>query len=386
VREDSVRDAFDTLVATAIAQPDYTVSPSWHGDIRQFNYEDAGSAERPFAFIVNRGHLLFYVRQPGLRRIAGGFPGLKDQFDSAQENSRGEWTVRIASREDAERLDAFLFRPSAPDQSGIPDGSRRDGPEAAATTDKPWRTNPQAAGELLDAVLSGVAPDTHRLCVEALIHSIAFAKDHFPDSWVVTLNPDHVRFIVGMVMCLQLRKDGGGSILLLKRVTPPKLRKNGGEYRYAPGCVEVSLTLEELAEQYSPLMEAHEAAILACAQAHAGSGGHRQAHSPGLVAYLTGQAEAGDATSLVNTAGDHDQDPDAYADRAVFSRIDLGPTEKQTLVNARRGSIICGRAISSLGKTRAIRRSWTATTDCCWRRILITSLIRGSSASPISGI
>jgi predicted restriction endonuclease len=34
---------------------------------------------------------------------------------------------------------------------------------------------------------------------------------------------------------------------------------------------------------------------------------------------------------------DQDQDPEALADREVFARTDIGPTDKQTLVNARRG-------------------------------------------------
>jgi predicted restriction endonuclease len=55
---------------------------------------------------------------------------------------------------------------------------------------------------------------------------------------------------------------------------------------------------------------------------------------------LTGQVER--IESLVNKSraispADRDQDPGAQADREVFARSDIGPTQKQTLVNARRG-------------------------------------------------
>lgn len=85
---------------------------------------------------------------------------------------------------------------------------------------------------------------------------------------------------------------------------------------------------EELAVEYSTLREAHEAAIAISATTHAGAGSHRRAHSPGLVAYLE---------KLSDGAVAEDQDPDARADRDVFARADIGPTQKQTLVNARRG-------------------------------------------------
>lgn len=129
IRDESGREAFDGLVAAAIEMPAYETEPAWQGDVRIFKYVDSASGERPFAFIVNQGDLLFYVRAKGLERVPGGFAALKIQFDTANENKRGEWTVRIASKEDAERLNSFLFSvPSAMQQrdGGIPDGITRD--------------------------------------------------------------------------------------------------------------------------------------------------------------------------------------------------------------------------------------------------------------------
>jgi len=50
---------------------------------------------------------------------------------------------------------------------------------------------------------------------------------------------------------------------------------------------------------------------------------------------------------------DQDQDPEALADREVFARTDIGPTDKQTLVNARRGQgLFRERVIQLEGKCR----------------------------------
>jgi HNH endonuclease len=129
IKEEAGRGAFDTLVAAGIAMPAYQTEPAWQGEVRIFKYVDSASGERPFAFIVNKKDLLFYVREKGLGRVPGGFPALKQQFSTAAENKRGEWTVRIASREDAQRLNSFLFsypHKSVRQESGIPDGIRRE--------------------------------------------------------------------------------------------------------------------------------------------------------------------------------------------------------------------------------------------------------------------
>jgi putative restriction endonuclease len=109
LREDSTREAFDVLVAAAIRLPGYDFEAVWRKPKRSFNYHDTGSGERPFALIVNRRHLLFYVRSAGLKRVSGGFAELKKRFPAAAKNPRGEWTVRIASKIDAERLNRLLF-------------------------------------------------------------------------------------------------------------------------------------------------------------------------------------------------------------------------------------------------------------------------------------
>lgn len=109
LRTDSAREAFDYLVAAAIDLPEMRAEPAWHKPKRTFTYDEVGSREQPFAFTVNRQDLLFRVLSAGLKRVPGGFAALKERFPTAAETVRGEWTVRIGSKTDAERLNRFIF-------------------------------------------------------------------------------------------------------------------------------------------------------------------------------------------------------------------------------------------------------------------------------------
>ena len=68
---------------------------------------------------------------------------------------------------------------------------------------------------------------------------------------------------------------------------------------------------------------------------------------------LSGQVEQVEAKHKRTGVVDQDQDPEALADREVFARTDIGPTEKQTLVNARRGQgLFRERVIALEGRCR----------------------------------
>jgi hypothetical protein len=105
----AAQQAFDTLVLAAILLPAYDCSPAWHGDIRDFRFKDRATGEWPFAFIVNRSDLLFFVRKQGLARLAGGIDSLKQRFSKVRENAAGELTVHLASSEEARQLVDLLF-------------------------------------------------------------------------------------------------------------------------------------------------------------------------------------------------------------------------------------------------------------------------------------
>src|SRR6266850_5756723 len=105
----AAQQAFDALVLAAILLPNYECLPAWHGEIRDFRYKDRATGEWPFAFIVNRKHLLFYVRKQGLARVAGGIAALKERLGKVSKNTAGEYTVYVESSDAAHRLVDLLF-------------------------------------------------------------------------------------------------------------------------------------------------------------------------------------------------------------------------------------------------------------------------------------
>jgi hypothetical protein len=116
IRKEGAREAFDFLVAAGIRSNSFNLRHTGRAqEVKSFTYNDVACRERPFAFIVNRGHILFYVRKAGIQKIPGGFSKLKHRFATVTENNAGEWTVRIETREEAVRMHAFLFTPANAD-------------------------------------------------------------------------------------------------------------------------------------------------------------------------------------------------------------------------------------------------------------------------------
>jgi len=149
------------------------------------------------------------------------------------------------------------------------------------------RGDTEAAGEMFESVVSGYSSEARRFAIDLLGRVLENAKAQFRGRWTLTLHPGKVRFIAGMVMCLQFTQSGRTSAVLLKKSTPRRLWNSAATYANAPLCIEVKFdTIEELAAEYPKLREAHEAAMTICAATHSGSGGHRQAHAAGLVAYI----------------------------------------------------------------------------------------------------
>jgi hypothetical protein len=78
------------------------------GPLHDFRFLDSGD-QQPFSFITNQNKgLLFYFRTPAVRSGRYSLETLKASFESAAENSRGEWTVRIEDVEQARRLWRYL--------------------------------------------------------------------------------------------------------------------------------------------------------------------------------------------------------------------------------------------------------------------------------------
>jgi GTP:adenosylcobinamide-phosphate guanylyltransferase len=132
IEVEEVRRAFDYLSAAAFRTDLFSIQNSGVGrQKKSFHYNEPLTTQRPFAFIVNRGHLLFYVRLPGQARFPGGIDFFKQSFTAVNDNPDGEWTIRIETLEDAKRIQKIAlctisrngparFRVNGPTLHGLP--------------------------------------------------------------------------------------------------------------------------------------------------------------------------------------------------------------------------------------------------------------------------
>ena len=83
------------------------------GYLKTGRYENA--AGWPFAFIVNRANVLFYVRRAGLSHPNATVAVLASKFDDVTVNSRGEIRFHVNSEAQAKVLMGLLFgEPASP--------------------------------------------------------------------------------------------------------------------------------------------------------------------------------------------------------------------------------------------------------------------------------
>jgi hypothetical protein len=107
VKNDDVKDAFALIVGWASSLNNFDCHPQIKGAVRDFRfYSEDG--DQPFAFIVNRDSLLFYFRKPAVASGNYSFTELKKSFGSAHKNPRGEYTIKLNSLVDAQKLKRFL--------------------------------------------------------------------------------------------------------------------------------------------------------------------------------------------------------------------------------------------------------------------------------------
>jgi putative restriction endonuclease len=418
LREDAPKAAFDTLVDAAIGLPGYSTEPVWQPPKRSFNYDDAVSSERPFAFIVNQHDLLFYVRLAGHSRVSGGFPELKKQFPSADINPTGEWTVRLASKDDAERLNSFLFSyplKSEAHEGSIPDGITREdvlaaiqkldagvehgfGPSLKYDLIFEGRRYPpkavlglaaeRLAGRVLDpseftggesskstrilrdlgfdvAPKPGETGPTNAELPEMSNHWWVNHKQTFQQEtagnflWSPKTNQNGARNRTYENMTLAVPGDvvfsyadgliKAAGIVTAAASTAPKpdefgetgenWSKEGWRLTVAFSELESALRPKAHMDRLAALLPETHSPIRASGD---GNQGVYLAAIPSAMAaelrlLLTGQVEQIEAKHRPRAHVDEDQDPEVRAEREVFSRTDIGPTQKQTLVNARRG-------------------------------------------------
>lgn len=107
IEAEETKDAFSYIVGLAAGLTGYECHPQLKGVVRDFRFVN-GQKEMTFALIPNKTWLLFYFRLPAVRAGRYSFSSLQAAFDSTSENPRGEWTVKLRSISDVQRLWRFL--------------------------------------------------------------------------------------------------------------------------------------------------------------------------------------------------------------------------------------------------------------------------------------
>ena len=123
ITDPAARDAFRYFVGLLAEDPDYVCYPSRKGDGLDFRFEDLHGVQ-PFAFIVNKGWLLFYFRKPAFLKQQWSEAELALQFDSLDENGKGELTVKLRCMDDVQRLWELINRADGVYKPGGTDTTR----------------------------------------------------------------------------------------------------------------------------------------------------------------------------------------------------------------------------------------------------------------------
>lgn len=101
------RQLLESLVARGRALQAYSFELRMKGYLRTARYWQGKVF--PFAFIVNRADVLFYVRKEGRRHPKAALDVLSQHFPDAKVNSRGEIQFHVDSERNAEILMNLLF-------------------------------------------------------------------------------------------------------------------------------------------------------------------------------------------------------------------------------------------------------------------------------------
>ena len=104
----NVRDAYHVLLGAAENLIGFHCYPENKGDVRDFRFYTEDE-KQPFAFIINKNSLLFYLRPPAVSSGKYSFPRIQSVFTEVNENPSGEWRIRVNDRNDALKIVRFVL-------------------------------------------------------------------------------------------------------------------------------------------------------------------------------------------------------------------------------------------------------------------------------------
>ena len=110
IQDLQARAAFRLLVDLAASSPRLVLSFRRKGVLKTCRLHDrtTGRAKLPYSFIVNKSWVKFYFRLPEVRFARDRLERDFDNFDD--NNSRGEWTVKLRTEKDVRRLLTHVAR------------------------------------------------------------------------------------------------------------------------------------------------------------------------------------------------------------------------------------------------------------------------------------
>jgi hypothetical protein len=363
------KDAFEELVASAIAVEGYESRPVVNNTVRGFAYYDPITGETPFGFRVNGTDITFEIRLNGRARIHGGFTRLRQTFPLARIAAQGAWTLAIQDIAQAQQINQIIFDPDV-DRTTALDGSQQADIRAA---------------DRVYSVLTNLVPDksARAAILEQLICSSEEAHLIDPDSCHLTTTPTRIQLEVRNEEVFAATRELIVAALLCPIDTWPAIGDSYVEVSYESIKEPTSVfcgSHSEFALRQSVLQEAHRRFIdLAASQ-----GANQPRESPiwtnsnrTSATYLSDMsmqmatalrrcidrphAVVVATNSLADSIGneqlglspkdnpssqevslnsgnvDSNESREDRAEQETWARTDIGPTTKRVLVDARRG-------------------------------------------------
>lgn len=231
------------------------------------------------------------------------------------------------------RTPAFLKKQSA-----------NDTPVSLSMPGNIGRTSPDAAALVLNKLVPN--QQLQRLIVKELAESIRILPaEEEGRQWALTLRVDYVRLNIGRIEAFMIDKDKV-RVLVSDSAMNKGLREktrnfDRAPYKAIPGAVSVNMSHQEYLVFAEDLRGPHTTFInLALAEERKTS--YARSHSPGLIQFIKEQFPL-TPSKLNELSGLSSLERE---DTEIIKRAYIGPTEKQQLIQARRGQGVFRASVS----------------------------------------